>query len=96
MKNKVFSLINIPGLSIGISAALIIFLIVQYDYSFDKFEKNNDRIYRVVETYTLKASGKNNGGNAAPDPFGNAINNEVTGLDEVVSITRSLEWNSIV
>ena len=89
MKNKTFSFINIAGLSIGISAALVIFLIVQYDYSFDKFEKNNDRIYRVVEKYTLKASGKNNGGNATPDPLGKAISNEITGLDEVVSITRS-------
>ena len=43
-----FSLINILGLSIGISAALVIFQVVLYDFSFDKFEKNRDRIYRIV------------------------------------------------
>ena len=39
-KNKVFSLINVAGLSIGISSALVIYLIVSYDFSFDKFEKD--------------------------------------------------------
>jgi putative ABC transport system permease protein len=42
-KNKVFSFINVMGLSIGISAALVIFLIVQYDFSFDKFEKDGEK-----------------------------------------------------
>lgn len=47
-RNKAFSAINIFGLAIGISASLVIFLIVQYDFNFDKFEKGNDQIYRVV------------------------------------------------
>jgi len=38
--NKLFSLINIGGLAIGISAALVIYLIVQYEFSFDKFHKD--------------------------------------------------------
>jgi len=47
-KKKVFSFINIAGLAIGISAALVIYLIVHYEFSFDKFEKDRGRIYRVV------------------------------------------------
>jgi len=43
-RNKVFSTINVLGLSIGISAALVIFLIVYYEFSFDKFEQGGDRI----------------------------------------------------
>ena len=50
-KNKTFSIINVAGLSIGISAALVIYLIVSYDFSFDKFEKDSDRIYRVVSDF---------------------------------------------
>src|SRR5471030_3295980 len=49
-KNKIFSLINVLGLAIGISASLVIYLIASYDTSFDKFEKDKDRIYRVVWT----------------------------------------------
>jgi predicted permease len=48
LKHKVISSINILGLSIGISAALVIYLIVEYDYSFDRYEPNRDRLYRVV------------------------------------------------
>jgi putative ABC transport system permease protein len=48
LKKKVITSINILGLSIGISAALIIYLIVQYDYSFDRFEPDGGRVYRIV------------------------------------------------
>ena len=47
-RHKVFSAINILGLAIGISASLVIFLLVHHDLSFDKFEPQRDRIYRVV------------------------------------------------
>ncbi|MEM6515664.1 MAG: FtsX-like permease family protein [Bacteroidota bacterium] len=52
LKNKVFSLINIIGLTIGLSAAFIIGLMIYYDYTFDKFHKDGDRIYRVVSEFT--------------------------------------------
>jgi putative ABC transport system permease protein len=46
--NKAFFSINVIGLAIGISASLVIYLIVSYDFSFDKFEPASGRIYRVV------------------------------------------------
>ncbi|SEO57518.1 ABC-type antimicrobial peptide transport system, permease component [Mucilaginibacter gossypiicola] len=45
---KFFTFINIVGLSVGISAALAIFVIVNFDLSFDKFHHDSERIYRVV------------------------------------------------
>ena len=50
-KNKVFSLINILGLSIGLSAAFVIGAMVFYDLSFDKFHQDGDRIYRVTTSF---------------------------------------------
>jgi len=50
-RHKLFTLINIIGLSIGISAALVIYLIVHFDFTFDKFEKDGNRIYRVVSNF---------------------------------------------
>ena len=50
-KNKVFSLINILGLSIGLSAAFVIGAMVFYDLSFDKFHPDGDRIYRVTTAF---------------------------------------------
>ena len=43
-----FSFINILGLATGLSAALVIFLIVHFDLSFENFRPNRDRICRIV------------------------------------------------
>lgn len=47
-KHKVFSMINIISLSIGLSAAFVIGMMVYYDFTFDTFHKDGDRIYRIV------------------------------------------------
>ena len=52
LKQKVFSLINIIGLTIGLSSAFIIGLMIYYDYSFDTFHQDGDRIYRVVSDFS--------------------------------------------
>lgn len=51
MKHKVFSLINVIGLTIGLSASFVIGLMIFYDYTFDNFHKDGDRIYRVVTDF---------------------------------------------
>jgi len=78
-RNKAFSFINIIGLSIGISAALVIFLIVQYDFSFEKFEKDKDKIYRVVSNYTFSGIPAHNSG--VPYPMHKVVPKEITGLE---------------
>src|SRR5665213_2124361 len=85
-RNKIFSLINVFGLSIGISAALVIFLIVHYEFSFDKFEKNQTQIYRVV----IDASFNGTEGHSAgvQVPLSNAVENEVTGVDLTVPLIQ--------
>ena len=47
-KNKVFSLINILGLSLGMAACLLILQYVNFELSYDQFNKNASNIYRVV------------------------------------------------
>ncbi len=47
-RHKVYTAINVIGLSLGISACVIIYLIAAYDFSFDKFHPDKDRIYRIV------------------------------------------------
>jgi len=47
--NKKFALINIIGLSVGITASLLILLYVRYETSFDNFNPNAKNIYRIVE-----------------------------------------------
>lgn len=47
-RNRSYTLINVVGLSIGISSALIIFSILHIHTGFDRFHSKKDRIYRVV------------------------------------------------
>ncbi len=47
-KKKLFSLINIIGLSVGIACFFLIILNVRHEFSYDKFQKYGDRIYRVA------------------------------------------------
>ncbi len=47
-KQKLFSLINILGLTIGITCCLMIFLFILNEWSYDNFHKNGDKIYRVM------------------------------------------------
>lgn len=47
-RKKDFSIINIAGLAIGIAAGLILFTIVRYELSYEKFQPNYSRIYRIV------------------------------------------------
>jgi len=47
LKDKVFSLINIFGLSVGMAAFLLIYQYVAFEMSYDKFLHNTDNIYRV-------------------------------------------------
>jgi len=82
-KNKVTTCINVLGLSIGISAALIIFMLVEYDYSYDRWEPGRGRIYRIVsESDVFKNSG-------APVPLLEAVRRSTAGIQEAALILQS-------
>ncbi|MEK6479335.1 ABC transporter permease [Catalinimonas sp. 4WD22] len=51
--NKFYTLINIVGLAIGITASLFIFQFVQFENSYDSFHEKADRIYRVINQATI-------------------------------------------
>nr|WKN40119.1 ABC transporter permease [Tunicatimonas sp. TK19036] len=49
LKHKVFSLINILGLAIGMAACLLILQYVSYELSYDDFHANKENIYRLKQ-----------------------------------------------
>ena len=65
-RNKIFSLINIFGLAIGISSSLVIYLIIHHEFSYDKFEKDGDRIYRLVSDMHFPDNDFKNSGVCGP------------------------------
>jgi putative ABC transport system permease protein len=59
MKSKVFSFINILGLTIGITVCMMIYLFIMNEFSVDRFHKNGDRIYRVMRGVSMDGKAKN-------------------------------------
>ncbi|MFT3677047.1 MAG: ABC transporter permease [Chitinophagaceae bacterium] len=80
-KHRLFSVINMAGLAIGISAALVIYLIVQHELNYDRFHANRDRIYRVVSTISFPDMVMNNSG--VPVPTADATRAELTGIEDL-------------
>lgn len=48
IRHKAFSVINIAGLAIGIASCLLLFTVVKYELSYDKFQPNYKQVYHVV------------------------------------------------
>src|SRR5688500_13722516 len=48
-RNKIFPFINVVGLSVGLTSFLLIALYIFDEVTFDRFHKNADNIYRLVE-----------------------------------------------
>ena len=59
IKNKLFSLINILGLAVGIACTIVILLFVQDELSYDQFHSKKDRIIRVTREW-LNQDGESN------------------------------------
>ena len=81
-RNKLLALINVIGLSVGISACLIIFLIASFELSFDQFQPERERIFRVYTRFSGGFSGINRG---VCTGIPVAIRNHFTGLESVTN-----------
>ncbi|MFC1563334.1 ABC transporter permease [candidate division KSB1 bacterium] len=58
-RNRIYSLLNILGLSTGIAGCILILLYVKYEFSFDTYHENADRIYRVIMEFPDYYEGTN-------------------------------------
>src|SRR6188768_1612959 len=71
VKNKAFSLINILGLTIGITVCMMIFLFIMNEFSVDKFHKDGAHIYRVMRGF--QRDGKTNAVSYLSGPYAPAL-----------------------
>lgn len=87
LREKMYTLLNIIGLAIGIAVALIILLYLQQDLTFDKYHKNAKNIYRVNSIYT--ASGKETKFALSPVAFGPRIKEELPEVKAYVRLSNT-------
>jgi putative ABC transport system permease protein len=79
-RNRLVAGINVLGLAIGISACLVIFLIINYEFGFDKFQPDHDRVYRIYHGDSGINPSVNRGVETAIVPI---VVNEFSGLESV-------------
>jgi ABC-type antimicrobial peptide transport system permease subunit len=81
-RNKIYSLVNVLGLALGVSACLFIYLITRHEFSFDTFHPDRDRLFCV--DFQIK----DNHLNLVPGPMPAAMRQEMTGLQTVAAFHR--------
>lgn len=69
VRNKSYTAINVIGLAVGIAVCMVIFIIIQYQTSFDGFHSKRDRIYRVLTEYHHAESANISYGKDLPFPM---------------------------
>ncbi len=86
LKHKFFSAINILGMSIGITACLLIMLYVVDELSYDRFHKDGDRIYqmglhaRIADQDVITAN--------TPPPMAERFVDEIPGIHSATRVAR--------
>ncbi len=83
IRNKAYSIINIAGLALSITCAILLFALVQHHLQFDNFHADSDRIYRIVTELHRDQIGYQEN---VPSPLGNFIRNEHTFTEKLARI----------
>ncbi len=80
LKYKLYSTINLVGLSLGLGISILIFLFVQHENSFDDFHEKKDRIARGL--WESGAEGNVDKGASTPMAFPTTIKAKFTGVEK--------------
>lgn len=76
-RQKVYSLLNLSGLAIGLACSILIFLYINDELSYDRFHSKSDRIYRVLEHFESEGNGEHSA--SQPFPVGPTLLSEYEG-----------------
>ncbi len=94
-RNKVFGILNIAGLAVGVAISLVIFLIIKEEISIDRFHKNRDRIYRVVSTETFRNGVLEYDGDV-PLPLPDFFRKEFPQPEKIAAVYRSWAYKFVI
>jgi len=83
-RHKLTTSINVLGLTFGILSCMVIYLYVTYEFSYDKFHADADRIYRLVTS--VRGPGLQDENAMMPGPAGAALRQRTTGFSAVTTL----------
>ncbi|MCK5281517.1 MAG: ABC transporter permease, partial [Cyclobacteriaceae bacterium] len=94
LKSKIYSFINIIGLTTGMVVFLLIILYVNYEFSVDQYHENKDQIYRIVQQQEGNMYLGDNRFAVTSAPLGPAIMEEFPEVESATRIART--WNILI
>jgi putative ABC transport system permease protein len=86
-KHKVYTLINVLGLSIGMASCILIFIFIKYQLNFDRGYQHEDRIVRFVTDWKYDSFVDYSSG--SPMPFSAAARTEIQGIEKMAAIGKN-------
>lgn len=89
LRNKSYAAINITGLAVGIAVCMVIFIIIQYQTSFDNFHLKKDRTYRVLTEFRYADGGNIAYKTAIPFPMPVGLKTSFPQIEQVAPIFAS-------
>jgi putative ABC transport system permease protein len=84
-RNKIFSVIKIMGLSIGLAVCMLIFLYTKDEISYDRFHANKGQLYRIIQTLTMGNNPPQTIG-ITPGLIGDAIVSELPEVQQYIRV----------
>jgi len=84
-RNKVYTFLNILGLALGIGCSLVIYKVIEYEYSYDQHEPNYEKIYRLVHLDIYPD--RTEKGQGVPHPMGGTLREEFPEMKHIVKMS---------
>jgi putative ABC transport system permease protein len=84
-RQRFFSMVNLLGLTVSISSALLIYLYIEHELSYDRFHPAADRIYRVNQTFIWGENDQNQFASTGPG-VATAVRAELPEVELLTSI----------
>lgn len=88
-RHKGYAAINVIGLAVGIAVCLLIFIIIQYQTSFDAFHPKKDRAYRVLTASQHTENSTTTFTKSVPYPMPVALKNNFPSIEAVAPVYAS-------
>ncbi len=85
--------INILGLGFGMACTIIIYLFIQNELGYDRYHKNADRIYRMLDKYSVRDEGIEYSP-FFPDEMSEGLKQDIPAIEYATSFRRTQVWVS--
>ena len=86
IRNRNYTIINIAGLAVGIAVCMMIFIIIQFQTSFDNFHAKKDHVYRVLTEYHHAEDATIGYGKDVPFPMPEGLKTAFPQIEQVAPI----------